>query len=196
MVVLINTIVKKICEIAKAFYAAGGWSWLVRGVIGWRVGRRSVSGIEGQRHLAASQLTNVTSTVDMALLRPTAFSRRAAQLAASTPRSIAARRTLSSTQQLRGGASHDDHFDPPGGVLFGVKPGEKYQEEGWEKIFYWGFFGSLAFGIVGYAYKPDTRFVSAFSRNHNCPLADGLPRKASRPGPSRRPGEGSKPRVS
>ncbi|CAD0050259.1 unnamed protein product [Aureobasidium pullulans] len=35
-------------------------------------------------------------------------------------------------------------------------PGEKYQEEGWERIFYWGFFGSMAFGIIGYAYKPDT----------------------------------------
>ncbi|KAG9572861.1 hypothetical protein KCU77_g8011, partial [Aureobasidium melanogenum] len=93
----------------------------------------------------------------MPLLRPTAFTSRAAQSAlVSAPRSIVARRALSTTQQLRGGASHDDHFDPPGGILFGVKPGEKYQDEGWEKIFYWGFFGSLAFGVIGYAYKPDT----------------------------------------
>jgi len=98
----------------------------------------------------------------MPLIRPTAFSSRAIQSAvASTPRSIVARRALSTTQQLRGGASHDDHFDPPGGVLFGVKPGEKYQEEGWERIFYWGFFGSMAFGIIGYAYKPDTRLVAS-----------------------------------
>jgi hypothetical protein len=96
----------------------------------------------------------------MPLIRPTAFSSRAAQLAlTSAPRSIIARRALSTTQQLRGGASHDDHYDPPGGVLFGVKPGEKYKEEGWETVFYWGFFGSLAFGVIGYAYKPDTRFV-------------------------------------
>jgi hypothetical protein len=96
----------------------------------------------------------------MPLIRPTAFSSRAAhQALASAPRSIVARRALSTTQQLRGGASHDDHYDPPGGVLFGVKPGEKYKEEGWENVFYYGFFGSLAFGVIGYAYKPDTRFV-------------------------------------
>lgn len=94
----------------------------------------------------------------MALIRATTLlSRRATQLASVAP---AARRTLSSTPQVRGGGgSHDDHFDPPGGILFGVKPGEKYQDEGWEKVFYWGFFGSLAFGVLGYAYKPDTRFV-------------------------------------
>merc|ERR1712070_804809 len=39
---------------------------------------------------------------------------------------------------------------------FGVKPGEKYENEGWENIWYYGFFGSLVFGLVGYCYKPDT----------------------------------------
>ena len=43
--------------------------------------------------------------------------------------------------------------------MFGVKPGEKYQNEGWENVFIYGFFGTLAFGVVGYCYKPDTRFV-------------------------------------
>jgi hypothetical protein len=117
-----------------------------------------------QQRLFHSFTTTSTNSLAMALLRPTAFSRRAAQLALSTPRSLTARRALSSTQQLRGGggASHDDHYDPPGGILFGVKPGEKYQDEGWERIFYWGFFGSMAFGIIGYAYKPDTRCVTLF----------------------------------
>jgi hypothetical protein len=110
-----------------------------------------------------SNLSEHTSLLAMPLIRPTAFSSRAAQQAlASAPRSIVARRALSTTQQLRGGASHDDHYDPPGGVLFGVKPGEKYKEEGWENVFYYGFFGSLAFGVIGYAYKPDTRYVSLF----------------------------------
>ena len=53
-------------------------------------------------------------------------------------------------------ASHDSHFDPPSGWLFGVPPGEKYKEEGWEKTWVYGFWGSLLFGVVAYAYKPDT----------------------------------------
>jgi len=59
--------------------------------------------------------------------------------------------------------SHEEHYDPPGGWLFGVKPGEKYQDEGWEKIFVYGFFGTLALGVVGYIYKPDTRYVRLFA---------------------------------
>ena len=56
-----------------------------------------------------------------------------------------------------GDHAHDDHFDPPGGWLFGVKPGEKYENEGWENVWFYGFYGSLLFGVVGYCYKPDTR---------------------------------------
>ena len=74
------------------------------------------------------------------------------------------RRTLSSTAVARSAeGSHEEHYDPPGGWLFGVKPGEKYQDEGWEKIFVYGFFGTLALGVVGYIYKPDTRYVRLFA---------------------------------
>merc|ERR1711939_331345 len=66
-------------------------------------------------------------------------------------------RTLTSTSALRAGDhAHEDHYEPPNGWLFGVKPGEKYENEGWENIWYYGFFGSLVFGLVGYCYKPDT----------------------------------------
>ena len=65
---------------------------------------------------------------------------------------------FNSTAALRAGDhAHEDHFDPPGGWLFGVKPGEKYENEGWENVFFYGFFGSLLFGAIGYCYKPDTR---------------------------------------
>jgi len=57
-------------------------------------------------------------------------------------------------------AAGHDHYDPPTGWLFGVKPGEKPETEGWENVWFYGFFGSLAFGIVGYCYKPDTRYGS------------------------------------
>ncbi|KAH0544082.1 hypothetical protein FGG08_001700 [Glutinoglossum americanum] len=51
---------------------------------------------------------------------------------------------------------HEDRFDPPGGWLFGVPPGEKYKKEGWENIWMYGFFGSLGLAVVAYAFKPDT----------------------------------------
>ncbi|KAF2161718.1 hypothetical protein M409DRAFT_27776 [Zasmidium cellare ATCC 36951] len=73
---------------------------------------------------------------------------------------IAARpqqRQLTSTAvRSAGDHAHEDHYDPPGGWLFGVKPGEKYENEGWENVWFYGFFGSLLFGVVGYCYKPDT----------------------------------------
>ncbi|KAG0649901.1 hypothetical protein D0Z07_3503 [Hyphodiscus hymeniophilus] len=52
--------------------------------------------------------------------------------------------------------AHEDHYDPPTGWLWGIKPGEKPEKEGWENIFIYGFFGSLIFGAVAYAFKPDT----------------------------------------
>ncbi|CAL3968915.1 unnamed protein product [Diplocarpon coronariae] len=52
--------------------------------------------------------------------------------------------------------AHEDHFDPPSGWLFGVKPGEKAEKEGWEGIWVYGFFGSLGLAAVAYAFKPDT----------------------------------------
>lgn len=67
-------------------------------------------------------------------------------------------RNISSTPALRAGDhAHEDHYDSPSGWLFNVKPGEKYENEGWENIWYYGFFGSMIFGLVGYCYKPDTR---------------------------------------
>ncbi|KAF2708975.1 hypothetical protein K504DRAFT_380378 [Pleomassaria siparia CBS 279.74] len=51
---------------------------------------------------------------------------------------------------------HGSRYDEPGGWLFGIKPGEKYEKEGWETLWYWGVFGSLGVAIVAYAFKPDT----------------------------------------
>lgn len=66
-------------------------------------------------------------------------------------------RAFSSTKVTKGAAAgHEDHYDSPSGWLWGVKPGEKAEEEGWEKLMYWGFGGSMLLGVVGYAFKPDT----------------------------------------
>ena len=73
-------------------------------------------------------------------------------------------RPLSSTASLKAGDSHahEDHYDAPSGWLFNVKPGEKYENEGWETVWYYGFVGSLLFGLIGYCYKPDTRYAVRF----------------------------------
>ena len=66
-------------------------------------------------------------------------------------------RPIATTPALRSSDAHEDHYDPPGGWLWGEKPGEKYEPEGWENVWYYGFIGSILFGVVGYCYKPDTR---------------------------------------
>jgi len=71
-------------------------------------------------------------------------------------------RTLSTTTAQRSAPSHEDHYDPPTGWLWGVPPGQQREKEGWEGIWYWGFYGSLALAAVAYCYKPDTRYVGIF----------------------------------
>ncbi|KAF2121383.1 NADH:ubiquinone oxidoreductase 11.6kD subunit [Lophiotrema nucula] len=65
-----------------------------------------------------------------------------------------ASRPFSQSKAVR--SDHGPSYDPPSGWLFGVKPGEKYEKEGWEGIWYWGFFGSIGLAVVAYAFKPDT----------------------------------------
>ncbi|CAG8367718.1 unnamed protein product [Penicillium salamii] len=64
-------------------------------------------------------------------------------------------RAFSTRPSLRA-ADHGDHYDPPTGWLFGVKPGQKYEKEGWENIWYYGFIGSFLVAGVAYVFKPDT----------------------------------------
>lgn len=72
-----------------------------------------------------------------------------------TAASAAGRRTFATTPARRSGG-HGPEYDPPTGWLFGVRPGEKAEKEGWENMVYYGFCGSLvAFGIAC-AFKPDT----------------------------------------
>ncbi|KAI5799943.1 NADH:ubiquinone oxidoreductase kd subunit [Geopyxis carbonaria] len=69
---------------------------------------------------------------------------------------VAARTVVARQTSTRTMASHSSHYDPPSGWFLGVRPGETPKKEGWEGIFIYGFFGSLAAAAVGYAYKPDT----------------------------------------
>jgi len=81
--------------------------------------------------------------------------RRAARRVHVGPKSASAR-PLSSTPRQAAAHSHESQYDPPGGWLFGVRPGEKYKNEGWEKPFFWGFCGSLVLFAIAYPFKPDT----------------------------------------
>ena len=54
-----------------------------------------------------------------------------------------------------GAHAHESHYDPPGGWLWGLRPGEKYEKEGWE-IWAKIMSGALILTGVAYAYKPDT----------------------------------------
>lgn len=87
----------------------------------------------------------------MPLVRPTTLSRAAHTITAKQTCTALGARRMASTEH-----AHEDHYDPPTGWLFGVKPGEKPEKEGWENAWFYGFFGSLAVGVVGYAFKPDT----------------------------------------
>ncbi|KAJ2556857.1 hypothetical protein EV175_001721 [Coemansia sp. RSA 1933] len=63
---------------------------------------------------------------------------------------------LASRSVVRGGHKKPE-FNEPGGYLFGRKPGEKYEREGWE-ITWWGGCSIAAVLIFfGHRYKPDTR---------------------------------------
>lgn len=90
-----------------------------------------------------------------AAVRQAVLATRASRQTAAA--AVRATRTFATTPARQGGGhGHGPEFDPPTGWLFGVRPGEKAEKEGWEGLAYYGFCGSLiAFGIA-YAFKPDT----------------------------------------
>lgn len=50
---------------------------------------------------------------------------------------------------------HDSHYDPPGGWLWGIRPGEKAEREGWEIPFYVMCAGYVI-AVIAYSMKEDT----------------------------------------
>jgi len=53
------------------------------------------------------------------------------------------------------GHGHESHYDPPGGWLWGERPGEKYEREGWEIPFYVMCAGYVV-AVIAYTMKEDT----------------------------------------
>jgi len=104
---------------------------------------------------APSELSHSTPVLNM-IPRPLSHALRSRCLLRK-PQSI---QGFSTRSNMRA-ADHGDHYDPPTGWLFGIKPGHKYVKEGWESLFYYGFIGSLLAAGVAYVFKPDTSYVSA-----------------------------------
>lgn len=89
----------------------------------------------------------------MAILRHTAGPLRAVQCA-RTARLATTGRAFTTTAPRQGGGG-GDHYDPPSGWLWGIKPGEKPEPEGWEWPMALMFGGIVAAGVA-LAFKPDT----------------------------------------
>ncbi|KAI2610279.1 ESSS subunit of NADH:ubiquinone oxidoreductase [Hypoxylon fragiforme] len=90
----------------------------------------------------------------MPAVRPNTVVRATRALQHSQPAAAITTRSFSAT--ARAPSSHGPQYDPPTGWLWGLKPGEKYQREGWEIPFFYGFCGSIAIFAVAYGFKPDT----------------------------------------
>ncbi|OAA51713.1 NADH:ubiquinone oxidoreductase 11.6kD subunit [Metarhizium rileyi] len=69
--------------------------------------------------------------------------------------SITTRPFSVSSRRQGGGHGNESQFEPPTGWLWGIKPGEKPEPEGWEWPMYL-FCGSLLAAGVAVAFKPDT----------------------------------------
>lgn len=80
-----------------------------------------------------------------------ALVRQATRAAATTVASVP-RRTMASHSH-----GHESPYDQPSGWFLNQNPAEPpLKKEGWENVFFYGFFGSFFAAGVAYAYKPDT----------------------------------------
>lgn len=86
----------------------------------------------------------------MSLIRAPTALRAARALALRSPR--VATRPFATTMKKRGGGSS---YEPPTGWLWGVKPGEKPEKEGWENLMFYVYIPSFVLAVVALAFKPD-----------------------------------------
>ena len=91
-------------------------------------------------------------TAGMTLIRATTALRAARAVAIRSPRVA---RPFSTTLRQRGGGQHESPYEPPTGWLWGVKPGEKVEKEGWENGMFYVFIPSCILLAVALAFKPD-----------------------------------------
>jgi hypothetical protein len=94
---------------------------------------------------------------NMSLIRNTTALRGAVRAVRSHPTTSLAARSFSITARRRGGGHGDESpFEPPTGWLWGIKPGEKYEKEGWENTWFYLIVPSFIITGIVLAFKPDT----------------------------------------
>ncbi|THH30072.1 hypothetical protein EUX98_g4108 [Antrodiella citrinella] len=72
---------------------------------------------------------------------------------------VSASRSIQRAGRRHASHGHGPQYNEPSGYLFSEKPlpaGQKRVKEPWERIWYWGVYGSLGIGAVLLYYKPDT----------------------------------------
>lgn len=83
----------------------------------------------------------------------------------STPRILASTTAAKTgdhaSEHADHGHGHESHYDPPGGWLWGLRPGEKAPREGWEIPFYVICAGYVV-AVIAYTMKEDTSYVFSF----------------------------------
>ncbi|KAK5099455.1 hypothetical protein LTS08_006037 [Lithohypha guttulata] len=96
--------------------------------------------------------------------RPAFITRIVSRPTASVKQYSTTPRLLATTAQTKGDHNavhaehdphHDSHYDPPGGWLWGLRPGEKAEREGWEIPLYFGCAGYVI-AVIAYSMKEDT----------------------------------------
>lgn len=107
---------------------------------------------------AASRLrpTSLLSYRTAIISRPTTTS--SLRTFSTTPRFLAATEAATKGDHHAVHAEHgehDSHYDPPGGWLWGIRPGEKAEREGWEMPFYVMCAGYII-AVIAYSMKEDT----------------------------------------
>lgn len=97
-------------------------------------------------------LRQAATRLNKPVLRSQAFTRTLT----TTPRTAAAAATKGDhASDHAHHEGHDSHYDPPGGWLWGLRPGEKAPKEGWEYPFY-AMVAGLMVATVAYTMKEDT----------------------------------------
>ena len=103
-----------------------------------------------------TRLTSLARTVRPSLTRPLAGSPVTRKITTTTPAAAASHPPSDHGGDHGGDHGHDSHYDPPGGWLWGIRPGDKYEKEGWEDIFIYGFGGCFLVAGIAYVFKEDT----------------------------------------
>ncbi len=131
---------------------------------GSRAAARAIAAIAPAARRSLTTTTTPASFISWQAIAPASKGAAAAAAGARLPihsrqRQLASGCCYSTSSPLWGGGHHGPEYDPPTGHLFGVRPGEKYQKEGWEGLFFYGFYGSIGLAVVAYIFKPDTSYV-------------------------------------